>query len=110
MVCTRARATARHFAEATKDIGFSPLRSDPCQCTYGSCDEYMVMRMYVDVPLLGQAPSVVAKVKKKLMENFSRSALGKASLGLGMEIAQTGTDIVITQHKYVCSILTWIGV
>lgn len=47
----------------------------------------------------------MGKVKKKLLENFSMSDFGKAGLVLGIEIAQTGTGIVITQHKYVLSIL-----
>lgn len=44
-------------------------------------------------------------MKKKLMEIFLMVNLRKANLVLGMQIIQTGTEIVSTQHKYVLPIL-----
>ena len=64
------------------------------------------MSIYVDdVLLLGVDPSVVKNIREQLMNKFSMTNLGSASLVLGMEIEQGDGYIKVSQGNYVNSIL-----
>ncbi|CAN0469558.1 unnamed protein product [Hapterophycus canaliculatus] len=77
------------FAGAIKSIGFKPIFSDPCVYVYGSDKTYVVLSIYVDDMLLfGVDPNVVKNVRDQLMNKFSMTNLGSASLVLGMVIEQ----------------------
>ena len=94
------------FACAIESIGFKSIYSDPCVYVYGSGKEYVVLSIYVDdVLLLGVDPSVVKNIREQLMNKFSMTNLGSASLVLGMEIEQGDGYIKVSQGNYVNSIL-----
>eukprot|EP00752_Nemacystus_decipiens_P002765 g2583.t1 len=94
------------FARAIESIGFKSIYSDPCVYVYGSGNEYVVLSIYVDdVLLLGVDPSVVKNIREQLMNKFSMTNLGSASLVLGMEIEQGDGYIKVSQGNFVNSIL-----
>ena len=108
------------------EIGFLPLKSDPCVYVYVSEDSKQpttniaeglnnvaaILALYVDdVILIGGDDAVLSMLKKKLTARFKMKDLGDASLVLGMEISRDlscGT-VSVTQAPYVRSILKKFG-
>ena len=94
------------FANGIREIGFRPLRSDPCLYYYGSGDTYAILGVYVDdCSLAGKTPSVVKDLKKQLSNKFRMTDGGPATLLLGMEISQRDGEITVSQHNYILTIL-----
>eukprot|EP00903_Cladosiphon_okamuranus_P009153 g8746.t1 len=94
------------FSRAIESIGFKPIYSDPCVYVLGSGKDYVVLSIYVDdVLLLGVDPWVVGNIRGQLMNKFSMTNLGSASLVLGMEKEQGDGYIKVSQGNYVNSVL-----
>lgn len=85
MVYGSPRSWNKTFARAIVSTGLTPILSNPCLYVYGGSDPFVVPSAYVDdVLLLGAQLLEVKKVQMQLMNIFSMSDLGTASLVLGV--------------------------
>ena len=99
------------------EIGFLPLKSDPCVHVYVSEDSKpttniaeglnnvaAILALYVDdVLLIGGDDAVLSMLKKKLTARFKMKDLGDASLVLGMEISRDLNCGTVSSHKHLTS-------
>ena len=84
------------------EIGFVPLKSDPCVYIYDHDNVVVVITLYVDDLLVaGGNIKVITKIKKQLMDKFQMSDMGGVPLVLGMEVTRerrTGTISVCQEQ------------
>eukprot|EP00903_Cladosiphon_okamuranus_P015234 g14080.t1 len=94
------------------EIGFVPLKSDPCVYLYDHNGVQIYLTLYVDDLLLaGNDPDTMSMVKEKLKKRFKMKDMGAVSLVLGMEIKrdrEKGT-LTISQEAYSKSVLERFG-
>ncbi len=91
-----------------QSIGFKPTGSDPCMYIHGSCEDYVMMTLYVDdILLTGESPATLTRLKTELTQQFDIADMGEADQVVGMDInrdSETGT-IRISQEGYVRTLL-----
>lgn len=94
------------------EIGFAPLKSDPCVYIYDRDGVVIIITLYVDDLLVaGGNMQVIQTIKSKLMDKFKMSDMGDVSLVLGMEVKRDRKNgsISISQEQYTKSILAHFG-
>ena len=62
-----------------------------------------------DIVITGNDYDVIRKLKQHLFNHFQTKDLGKLKYFLGSEIAQSNSDVVMSQGKYVLNILEETG-
>ena len=94
------------------DIGFRPLKSDPCVYIYEDEVGFVFLTLYVDdLLLLGANKLQLNKLKKQLMGRFEMTDMGDVSRILGMNVARDrkkGT-IIINQREYTEDVIERFG-
>lgn len=94
------------------EIGFAPLKSDPCVYLYDRDGVKIYLTLYVDDLLLaGNNSDAISMVKGKLQERFKMTDMGEASLVLGMQVTRNRNQgtLTISQEDYTKSILERFG-
>ena len=83
------------------DIGFRPLKSDPCVYLYEDGSGFVILTLYVDDILFLSASKkcLLNKLKKKLMDRFEMSDMGDVSRILGMNVTRDHDKGAITISK-----------
>ena len=72
--------------------------SAPGQCIY--------LVVYVDdIVIIGNDQDGITDLKQHLFKHFQTKYLGRLKYFLGIEVAQSRSDIVISQHMYALDIL-----
>ena len=66
--------------------------------------------VYVDdIVIIGSDRDGIQKLKQHLSSHFQTKDLGKLNYFLGIEVAQSNSEVVISQSKYTLDILTDTG-
>ena len=105
------RAWFGRFSFALIEFGMTRCETDhfvfSLHSTSGLCI-YLVV--YVDdIVITGDDSDVILKLKSHLHSHFQTKDLGPLRYFLGIEVAQSLSDIVISQRKYALDILTETG-
>ena len=89
--------------EGLGDIGFHPLKSDPCVYIYEDVVGFLVLLLYADdLLLLGANKLLLNTLKKQLMDRFEMTDMGDVSRGLGVKVVRNRKNgtITINQRDY----------
>ena len=89
-----------------KAKGFKNLRSDPCAYIRRNGNELEIITVWVDDLLLFTGDNrTMIKLKEELQSMFELTDMGEPSKIVGIEITQHEDRIIISQAKYIESIL-----
>ncbi|OMO62984.1 Integrase, catalytic core [Corchorus capsularis] len=104
------RAWFQRFSNALYDLGFSSSHADPSMFIWHSSSDILVLLLYVDdIILTGSSMSVISSLISKLTSSFLVKDLGDLHYFLGIEAHRTSQQLILTQMKYVSSLLSRLG-
>jgi transposase InsO family protein len=98
--------------EFLTSLGFTRMESDHSLYVRGENAEsvdYGIIVVYVDDLLIAGSESVVMQVKAKLESRFTMTDLGSVQWLLGIEIQREGNRFLLSQKKYIASMLERFG-
>ena len=105
------RAWFDHFSSVVQKFGMTRSTSDHSvfyhHTSLGECI-YSIVYVY-NIVRTGSDYDGIWKLKQHLFNHFQIKDLGKLKYFLGIEIAQSNSDVVMSQRKYVLDILEEIG-
>ena len=100
------RAWFGRFSKVLQQFGMNRCESDHSVFTKCSSNKYIYLVVYVDdIVITGDDFEGIKALKQHLFQNFQTKDLGPLRYFLGIEVAQSKSDIVIFQRKYVLDIL-----
>jgi hypothetical protein len=94
------------FDQRMRDLGFEPLRSDPCVYLRRSGEDVQIVTTWVDDLLLfTNSDESMGRLKDGMHTKFELTDMGEPSKIVGIEITQDEHSVTISQTKYIESIL-----
>ncbi|KAL9993337.1 putative RNA-directed DNA polymerase [Helianthus debilis subsp. tardiflorus] len=100
------RAWFERLSSALLSLGFKGSKTDPSLFIYSSHGTFMYMLVYVDdIILTGNNNVAINKVVNSLSHTFAIQDMGPLSYFLGIEVARRGSDIILSQRKYINDLL-----
>lgn len=104
------RAWFHRLSTVLHSLGFHGSKTDPSLFIYSHGGTLLYMLVYVDdIILTGNNSQAIDKVVKCLNQSFAVKDMGSLSYFLGLEVTKKGTDIVLSQRKYILEILQRVG-
>jgi Reverse transcriptase (RNA-dependent DNA polymerase) len=100
------RAWYQKLSETLILLGFKPASSDPSLFLYRKGADLMFLLVYVDdIILTGNNTSLLHYFTKLLDQKFTIKNLDNLHFFLGIEVTQHDTGLILTQSRYIYSIL-----
>ncbi|KAJ0610987.1 putative RNA-directed DNA polymerase [Helianthus annuus] len=100
------RAWFERLCSALGSLGFYGSKTDPSLFIYSHHGTLLYMLVYVDdIILTGNNDRAIDQVVKRLGATFSLQDMGPLSYFLGVEVVRQGSDIILSQRKYIQDIL-----
>lgn len=94
------------MSTALHALGFRGSKTDPSLFIYSSNGVLLYMLVYVDdIILTGNSIADIDRVVHHLSRIFALQDLGSLSYFLGVEVIKQGSDIVLSQRKYILELL-----
>ncbi|KAJ0808584.1 putative RNA-directed DNA polymerase [Helianthus annuus] len=91
-------------------LGFKGSKTDPSLFIYSSKGTLLYMLVYVDdIILTGNNPSLIDQVIHSLGTTFAIQDLGSLSYFLGVEVVHQGSNLILSQQKYILELLQRAG-
>ncbi|KAK9051887.1 hypothetical protein SSX86_028515 [Deinandra increscens subsp. villosa] len=104
------RAWFHRLSTALLQLGFKGSKTDPSLFIYSSGGTLLYMLVYVDdIIVTGNNPSAIDKVVTRLSQLFPVQDMGRLAYFLGIEVVYTGSDLILSQKKYILDILKRAG-
>jgi len=104
------RAWFQRLSTTLHTIGFHASKTDPSLFIYSSKGVLLYMLIYVDdIILTGNSPRDIDRVVNILSRTFALQDLGELSYFLGIEIVKQGSDLLLSQRKYILELLERAG-
>ncbi|XP_021995975.1 uncharacterized mitochondrial protein AtMg00810-like [Helianthus annuus] len=95
---------------ALHSLGFKGSKTDPSLFIYSSKGTLLYMLVYVDdIILTGNNPSLIDQVIHSLGTTFAIQDLGSLSYFLGVEVVHQGSNLILSQQKYILELLQRAG-
>ena len=89
-----------------REFGFQPLRSDPCAYVRRKGEHLEIITVWVDDLLLfATSNDLMEKLKKEIQSKWTVTDMGEPAKIIGIEITKNDDSILISQEKYIDSIL-----
>ena len=89
-----------------RNIGFHPLRSDPCAYVRRNGQHLEIITVWVDDLLLfTTSDDLMNKLKEEIQSKWEMTDLGEPVKIVGIEITKSDNSIHISQEKYIDNIL-----
>ncbi|KAD2392953.1 hypothetical protein E3N88_39930 [Mikania micrantha] len=104
------RAWFTKLSTALLQLGFYGSKTDPSLFILNSSGTLVYLLVYVDdIILTGNHPGAVNEVIDRLSSMFAIKDLGQLHYFLGIEVVRRGSDLVLSQRKYMLDILQRAG-
>ncbi|KAJ0946635.1 putative RNA-directed DNA polymerase [Helianthus annuus] len=104
------RAWFNRLTMALHSLGFKGSKTDPSLFIYSSKGTLLYMLVYVDdIILTGNNPSLIDQVIHSLGTTFAIQDLGSLSYFLGVEVVHQGSNLILSQQKYILELLQRAG-
>ncbi|XP_019099665.1 PREDICTED: uncharacterized protein LOC109132492 [Camelina sativa] len=98
------------FKTTLVGLGFETCHSDHTLFVKATCEEFLVVLVYVDDILIANTDVAAAgHLRDQLSSHFQLRDLGPPKFFLGIEIARSDAGITLTQMKYVLDLLEETG-
>ncbi|KAK4411815.1 Retrovirus-related Pol polyprotein from transposon RE1 [Sesamum angolense] len=95
------------FTTQLTAYGFRQSANDHCLFTLSSAHGFLALLVYVDdVLITGTSDTLIQNVKSYLDRLFTIKDLGFVKYFLGLEVARSTDGLSVSQHKYICDIVT----
>ncbi|KAL0325089.1 UNVERIFIED_CONTAM: Retrovirus-related Pol polyprotein from transposon RE1 [Sesamum radiatum] len=95
------------FTTQLTAYGFRQSANDHCLFTLSSAHGFLALLVYVDdVLITGTSDTLIQNVKSYLDRLFTIKDLGYVKYFLGLEVARSSDGLSVSQHKYICDIVT----
>ncbi|KAL0313918.1 UNVERIFIED_CONTAM: Retrovirus-related Pol polyprotein from transposon RE1 [Sesamum angustifolium] len=95
------------FTTQLTAYGFRQSVNDHCLFTLSSAHGFLALLVYVDdVLITGTSDTLIQNVKSYLDRLFTIKDLGSVKYFLGLEVAKSSDGLSVSQHKYICDIVT----
>ena len=89
-----------------KQLGFTPLRSDPCAYVRRDGDNLEIITVWVDDLLLfATSEDLMNKMKSEIQSEWTVTDMGDPQKIIGIEITRSDDSIMISQQQYIENIL-----
>ena len=89
-----------------KQLGFTPLRSDPCAYVRRDGDNLEIITVWVDDLLLfATSEDLMNKMKNEIQSEWTVTDMGDPQKIIGIEITRSDDSIMILQQQYIENIL-----
>ena len=96
----------KEFDNKIRAFGFQRLKSDPCVYIRRDADGISIITVWVDdILLFASSDKLMQRMKDDIHSQWEATDMGDPAKIVGIEITQTGDSIMITQQKYIESIL-----
>lgn len=96
------RAWFHRLSTALHSLGFQGSKTDPSLFIYASGGTLLYMLVYVDdIILTGNNPHAIDSIIHSLSKTFALQDMGTLSYFLGIEVAPCGSDLLLSQKKYI---------
>ncbi|KAJ0612890.1 putative RNA-directed DNA polymerase [Helianthus annuus] len=96
------RAWFHRLSTALHSLGFQGSKTDPSLFIYASGGTLLYMLVYVDdIILTGNNPQAIDNIIHSLSKTFALQDMGTLSYFLGIEVAPCGSDLLLSQKKYI---------
>ena len=83
-----------------KQLGFTPLRSDPCAYVCCNGDNLEIITVWVDDLLLfATSEELMNKMKSEIQSEWTVTDMGDPQKIIGIEITRNDDSIMISQHN-----------
>ncbi|KAD3336925.1 hypothetical protein E3N88_32445 [Mikania micrantha] len=100
------RAWFERLSSALAALGFTGSKTDPSLFIYSGHGTLLYMLVYVDdIILTGNNNQAISYVVKRLSQSFAIQDMGSLSYFLGIEVVRQGSDIILSQQKYIRELL-----
>ncbi|KAJ0788607.1 putative RNA-directed DNA polymerase [Helianthus annuus] len=100
------RAWFTKLSTSLHQLGFYGSKTDPSLFIRNSSGCLVYLLVYVDdIIITGNNSTVVASIIQQLNSLFALKDMGQLHYFLGVEVVHKGSDLVLSQRKYVCEIL-----
>lgn len=104
------RAWFHRLSRALLSLGFQGSKTDPSLFIYSSMGTMLYMLVYVDdIILTGNNSTTIDQIIKNLSHTFAVQDMGTLSYFLGIEVTSRGSDLLLSQKKYILEILQKAG-
>ncbi|GJX29430.1 putative RNA-directed DNA polymerase, partial [Tanacetum coccineum] len=104
------RAWFHQLSMTLLSFGFTGSKTDPLLFIYSSRGTILYMLVYVDdIILTGNNQTAIDQIIKNLSRTFAVKDMGYLSYFLGIEITPKGSDLHLSQKKYILEILEKAG-
>ncbi|KAD6454838.1 hypothetical protein E3N88_09544 [Mikania micrantha] len=104
------RAWFHRLSTALHTLGFKGSKTDPSLFIYSSQGTLLYMLIYVDdIILTGNNSAAINNVVQQLSTMFALQDMGPLSYFLGIEVVKQGFDMILSQKKYIHTLLARVG-
>lgn len=101
-----SRTWFQRLTQALDLLGFKGSNTDPSLFIYSHTGIIIYMLIYVDdIIIVGNKNVVINKIITQLSATLSIKDLSNLSYFLGIEIVPRGSDIILSQRKYILELL-----
>ncbi|XP_071740612.1 uncharacterized mitochondrial protein AtMg00810-like [Rutidosis leptorrhynchoides] len=99
------RAWFHRLSKLLHDLDFTSSKTDSSLFIYSRDGNVMYILVYVDdIIVTGNNPDVIERLVRQLGSTFALKDIGPLNYFLGVEIVPFGSDIILSQRKYILEI------
>ena len=96
----------KELDEKLREIGFHPLRSDPCAYVRRDGKNLEIITVWVDDLLLfATSNDLMKKMEEEISSKWTVTDMGEPAKIIGIEVTQNDNSIQISQERYIEAIL-----
>ncbi|KAJ0850106.1 putative RNA-directed DNA polymerase [Helianthus annuus] len=104
------RAWFERFSTTLHHLGFIGSKTDPSLFILKKPGTLVYVLVYVDdIIVTGNNPAAITDIISKLGTAFAVKDLGTLHYFLGIEIITTGKNLILSQQKYICDLISTAG-